>query len=233
MGLSFAIPIEVARDVADQLRRDGRVTRGRLGVSIQELTEDLAKAFRLGDVRGALITQVEPDGPAQRAGIEAGDVILRFDGQDVSDAAELPRLVAGARPGSEVTIDLWRAGAARSVTAKVGRAPTEELPAVRLVPSRALTPSAAGRIGARVSELPPQARSALGLPYGLVVDDVQNAAGSIALHTGDVIVAINGQPFSSLDQFNDRIGRLPAGAPAALLVRRGDTVLFVPLKVAG
>src|SRR4030095_14173524 len=110
MGVSFAIPIEVALDVSKQLRESGKVTRGRLGVQIQALTPELAKSFKLENTKGVLVTTVEPGGPAAKAGVQPGDVILAFEGKPVESASELPRIVAATKPGSSVTLDLWRGG---------------------------------------------------------------------------------------------------------------------------
>jgi serine protease Do len=232
MGVSFAIPISVAMDVAQQLRSEGRVKRGRLGVGIQEVSTQLAQSFKLSEPKGALVTTVEPRSPAERAGLAPGDVILRFAGQDVAEATDLPRLVAQAKPGTEVDVEVWRGGSARTIKLTVGAAPAPR-EAARPVPSGRPGQQSSGRLGLMVSELPPAGRRALGVPYGLVVEDVQGPNAESPLQPGDVIVAVNSQRFASLAEFNRLVGEASAGQTVALLVRRGEASLYVPLTVAG
>ena len=233
MGVSFAIPIDVAMDIARQLRAEGRVTRGRIGVSIQEVSPELAKSFRMPEARGALVTQVEKGGPSQRAGVAVGDVITRFGGQDVASAEDLPRVVARAKPGSEVEVQLWRSGESRSVKLTVGQMQTQTEATARpgQGPDKASPRASAGRLGLLVSELPPAGRRALGVDYGLVVEGVQEPNSDAPLEQGDVIVAVNNQGFRSLDEFNRRVAQVPEGGHVALLVRRGEDTLFVPMTV--
>jgi serine protease Do len=231
MGLSFAIPIDMAMEIAQQLRTNGQVTRGRLGIGIQEVSEPLAQSFKLDSARGALVTAVEPDSPAAKAGLVPGDVILRFGDQPVADATALPRMVAGTKPGTPVALELWRNGAATTVQATVAQAPNPQL-AQTSPPAPGTTPRpAAVQLGIAVSELPPAARRALGVPYGLVVEELQAGVARAGLQRGDVIVAINGQRFASLEEFQRRLAQAPAGGSVALLVRRGEASLFVPVPV--
>jgi len=231
MGVSFAIPISVAMDVANQLKSQGRVVRGRIGVGIQELSTELAPAFKLQDARGAVVTTVEPGGPAQRAGIAPGDVILTFDGKPVTDATELPRMVAQAKPGSDVSVEIWHDGASRTVQVNVAAA---EAPKETRAAAAAAEParSSTGRLGLVVRELPVPARRALGVDYGLVVEGVEGVNANAPLQPGDVILAVSNQRFSSLEEFNRLVSGAQPGGSIALLVRRGDATLFVPAKVA-
>lgn len=230
MGLSFAIPIAVAMDVAGQLRTQGKVTRGRLGVAIQEVSEPLARSFGLDSARGALVTSVQPDSPARRAGLAAGDIIVRLNGKEVAEAAELPRLVAQAKPGSEVPVEVWRDGRSHALNVTIGQAPTEAArPAAP--PAKSSQAPLGGRLGLQVSELPLEGRRALGIDYGLVVEGVAGPNAEAPLQRGDVIVAINNHRFSSLADFNRRLDALSPSATVAALVRRGDTNLYVPLAV--
>ena len=231
MGVSFAIPIDVAMDIARQLRTEGRVTRGRIGVAIQEVSQELAKSFRMSEARGALVTSVEKGGPAQRAGVAVGDVITRFGGQDVANAEDLPRVVARAKPGSEVEVQLWRNGESRTVKLAVGQMQTQAA-ARPTQGAQAPARASAGKLGLLVSELPPAGRRALGVDYGLVVEGVQAPNADAPLQQGDVIVAVNNQGFRSLDEFNRRVAELSPGGNVALLVRRGEETLFVPMPVA-
>ncbi|WP_157267594.1 DegQ family serine endoprotease [Azohydromonas aeria] len=231
MGISFAIPIDMAMDIAQQLRTSGRVTRGRLGIGIQEVSEPLAQSFKLDSARGALVTAVEPNSPAAKAGLAPGDVVLAFAGQPVPDATALPRLVAGTKPGTNAAIEVWRNGASTTLQATVAEAPNPRVaaaaPAAQGNPSR---PSSV-QLGMAVSELPAAGRRALGVNYGLVVEELQPGTARAGLQRGDVIVAVNGQGFGSLEEFQRRVAQAPAGGSVALLVRRGEASLFVPVPV--
>jgi len=231
MGVSFAIPIAVAMDVAQQLRTEGRVTRGRLGVGIQDVSSQLAESFKLKDPRGALVTSVEPDSPADKAGLAPGDVILRFGGKDLAQAADLPRLVAQAKPGTEVEVEVWRDGEGRTVKTIVGAA-TAPREAARAAPKAGPGQQESGRLGLLVRELPPQARRELGVDYGLVVEGVQSHNADAPLQPGDVIVAVNNQRFKSLEDFNRHVEKAAPGDTVALLVRRGEASLYIPVMVA-
>jgi serine protease Do len=225
MGVSFAIPIEVALDVSRQLQQTGKVTRGRLGVQIQALTPELAKSFKLEDTKGVLVAAVDPGGPAAKAGLEAGDVILAFDGKPVQSANELPRLVAGTKPGTTVTLDVSRNGTRRQVKATLSEFPSETLAQqAPLDPRRS-----ANRLGLVVRELAPAQRKALGIEFGLLVEDASGPAGQ--LQRGDIILAVNNVYFKSLEEFNRLVQQQPAGGIVALLVRRGDAALYIPVRV--
>ncbi|MET0209224.1 MAG: Do family serine endopeptidase [Burkholderiaceae bacterium] len=231
MGVSFAIPIAVAMDVAQQLRTEGRVTRGRLGVGIQEVSSQLAESFKLKEPRGALVTSVEPGSPAAKAGLAPGDVILRFGDKDLAQATDLPRLLAQAKPGTEVDIAVWRDGAGRTVKTTVGAAQAHR-EAERAAPQGGPGQQKSGQLGLLVRELPPAARRALGVDYGLVVEGVQAHNADVPLQPGDVIVGINHQRFKSLEDFNRHIEKANPGDTVALLVRRGEASLYVPVTVA-
>jgi serine protease Do len=223
MGVSFAIPIEVALDVSRQLQQTGKVTRGRLGVQIQALTPELAKSFKLADTKGVLVASVEPGGPAAKAGLEPGDVIVGFEGKPVQSANELPRLVAATKPGAAVTLDIWRNGARRQVKATLGEFPSENVAQQSPADPR----QSSNRLGLVVRELAPAQRKALGIEYGLLVEDAQGGQ----LQRGDIILAVNNVYFKSLEEFNRLVQQQPAGGIVALLVRRGDAALYIPMRV--
>jgi len=229
MGLSFAIPIEVAMDVARQLQTQGRVTRARLGVRIQEVTNELAQSFGLQSATGVLVAWVEPGSPAHKAGIVPGDVILKFNNEVIDTATKLPRLVAGSRPGTPATLEIWRKGASQQITATLGELPPETT-ARKPATSPQVRPNT---LGLALSELPPAQRKALGIDYGLVVEDVQGAAAETPIRPGDIIVGVNQQRLASLDQFNQILSQQKPGSAVALLVRRGDDMLYVPIKIRG
>ena len=226
MGVSFAIPIEVALDVSRQLQQTGKVTRGRLGVQIQALTPELAKSFKLENVKGVLVATVEPGSPAAKAGLQAGDVILAFEGKPVTNANEVPRVVAATKPGSTVTLDIWRNGAKRQLKATLGEFPSEKV-AQQSAPE---AKQSANRLGLVVRELAPAQRKALGIEYGLVVESVSGPAAG-QLQRGDIVMAVNNVYFKSLDEFNSLLKQQPAGGMVALLVRRGDAALYVPIPI--
>ena len=232
MGLSFAIPIDVAMDISNQLRTVGRVSRGRIGVVIQEVTKELAESFGLPKAAGALVNSVEKGGPAEKAGIEASDVILKFDGKTVASSADLPRIVAQSRPGSKVTAQIWRKGAARDVTITVGEMPEEKV-AQRSGRKESKPGNVVARLGLTLSELNADQRKELGLSGGLLVEDAQGAAAKAGIRHGDVLMAINNQDVKSVDQLNQLLGQFEKARSVALLIRRGDSALYVPLRLDG
>ena len=232
MGLSFAIPIDVATQVTEQLRTSGKVTRGRIGVTIQELTRELAESFGLSKPVGALISNVEKNGPADKAGIEASDVILKFDGKQVSSSSDLPRMVAATKPGSKVTIDLWRKGASRQVVVEIAEMP-EEGKLARA--ARKLADDAAeaiSRLGIAVSELSKEQLQELQINGGLLVEEVKGSAARAAgLQQGDVLLAIGNIPIRSSRQLNEILKQVGKGRNVALLVRRDDAASYVAIRL--
>ena len=225
MGVSFAIPIEVALEVGKQLRAEGKVTRGRLGVRIQPMTKELAQSFKLESAEGALIATVEPGSPADKAGLKPGDVVLAFNGQKIDDPNKLPRLVAETKPGQSAALRIWRNGKAEEV----------KFTAVELV-AQAKAPKPAAdkatkpnRLGLVVSELPAAQRRALGIDYGLLVENAD--ASRTALRPGDVIVGVGRESFKSVEDFERLIGEQKQGDTVALLVRRGEATVYVPVEV--
>ena len=232
MGLSFAIPIDVATQVTDQLRTTGKVTRGRIGVTIQELTRELADSFGLSKPAGALISSVEKNGPADKAGIEASDVILKFDGKPVNSSTDLPRMVATTKPGSKVTVELWRKGESRQVTVVVAEMPEEGKPARIAKKLADEVAEAISRLGITVSELTREQLQELQISGGLLVEEVKGpAARAAGLQYGDVLLAIGNIPIRSLSQFNEILKQVPKGKNVALLVRRGDVATYVAIRL--
>ena len=228
MGLSFAIPIDVAMEVSNQLRTSGKVTRGRIGVSIQEVTRDLAESFGLGKTGGALISNVEKGGAADKAGIQVSDVILKFDGKVVTASSDLPRIVAATHPGSKVNVQLWRKGGSKEVSLTVGEMSDEKQGT-----QQSGTPSTGenvARLGLVLSELNTEQKNELHVKGGLIVEDVKGAAAR-ELQRGDVILSIGNLEISSLDQFNEALKQIPKGRNVALLVRREDIISYIALKL--
>ena len=225
MGVSFAIPIETALEVAKQLQSEGKVTRGRLGVRIQPMTKELAQSFKLESPDGALIASVEPGSPADKAGIKPGDVVLAFNGQKIDEPNKLPRLVGGTKPGQSATLRIWREGKAEDVKFTAAEL-VSEAKAAKPAPKKETKPN---RLGLVVSEIPAPQRRALGIDYGLVVE--QADSGKTQLRPGDVIVAVGRHTFKSLEEFEKLIESQKQGESVALLVRRGEATVYVPVEV--
>ncbi|MBI4204935.1 MAG: DegQ family serine endoprotease [Betaproteobacteria bacterium] len=230
MGLSFAIPIDVANDIAQQLRSTGKVTRGRIGVVIQPITKELAESFGLSKPAGALVNSVEKGGPAEKAGIESGDVILRFDGKSVSSSEDLPRIVGGTRPGSKVTVQLWRNKAARDVQVVVAELQDDR--AARQS-RRGGKPPATSQYGLALADLSEAQRKELKIDGGVLVENAQGAAARAGIRRGDVILAVNNQDVKSVEQFKELMSQSEKGRIVALLVRRGVNSLYIPFRVDG
>ena len=225
MGLSFAVPIDVAMNVAEQLRTRGRVTRGRIGARVQEVTADLARALGLPRAAGALLTEVLKDGPADRAGLRPGDVVLRFDGHDIDSHADLVHLTASAQPGAIATLGLVRRGAPLELRVRIGEAQAES--AVGAAPPRA----ALDVLGLALAPLAHEERERLGLTGGVRVQRAEGAARRAGLRRGDIIVSVNGEPVASVPAFDQRIAGAGKGATVALLIERAGGQLFVALRV--
>src|SRR5262245_28046145 len=234
MGLSFAIPIDVANDIANQLRTAGKVTRGRIGVVIQPVTKELADGFGLSKPQGALVNSVEKGGPADKAGIEAGDVILRFDGKPVGASEDLPRIVGATRPGSKVTMQVWRNKSTRDLQVVVAEMVDEKTARQARRGGGGKPPvTAPTQHGLTLSELSDAQRSELKLTGGVLVENVQDqgAAARAGIRRGDVILAINNQDIKSIEDFNKMMGQFDKGRIVAMLVRRGTNSLYIPFRV--
>ena len=231
MGVSFAIPIDVAMDVGKQLRTEGKVTRGRLGVTIQPLTPALAKSFNVQDGNGVLIAGVEPGSPAEKAGLQTGDIIRKYNGKSIENAAELPRLVAATKPGSAANLEVLRQGASRQVSVTVGELPRETTASSTPGAGDKSEKHAANRLGLAVRELNATQRKALGVEYGLLVESVTGSASDTEIRPGDVITAIGQTKVTTLEQFNKLVEQQKPGESVALLVRRGEGAMYVPVEV--
>ena len=233
MGISFAIPIDLALDIQNQLKANGRVSRGRMGVVIQEVTKELADSFGLAKPQGALVNAVEKGGPAEKAGIEPGDVVLRFDGKAINASSDLPRIVGATRPGSKVAVGLWRKGAPREVEVVVAELPADDKQAARAAKPKPQE-QAANRLGLVVSELTPEQRRELRLTAGLLIEDIRGNAARTDLQRGDILLALiskgTNTELRSVEQFNRLLSQFDKGANITLLVRRGDVQTFVTIK---
>lgn len=231
MGLSFAIPIDVAMNIADQLRTTGHVQRGRIGVVIQEVTDELAESFGLPKPEGALVNSVEKGGPADKAGIEASDVILEFDGIKVNSSIDLPRIVGQTKPGSKVTVKIWRKGKARNVSITVGELNDETARAQPGPQPSEQTKNTIGKLGLTVSNLSSNERQQLGLDGGVRIEKVEGPGQKAGLRRGDIVLALNNDDVSSVAQFQELMKQYAKARSVALLVRRGQGAIYVPIRL--
>ncbi|WP_018607125.1 Do family serine endopeptidase [Uliginosibacterium gangwonense] len=232
MGLSFSIPIDVAMDVAEQLRVRGHVRRGRIGVQVQELTFDMAESLQLRAAEGAMISMVEPNGPASRAGLHAGDVILRVSGKQVVNSNDLPGVVGSLQPGSRVVVNYWRAGKALQASLLVDEFPEERAKAVK---APAPIPRGANPLGLVVQEPSREQKHDSGLDRAAAIKEVAGVAARSELRPGDLIsgLIVGGklQEVASAEQLNRAVGTLTKGTAVTLLVHRGNTQSFVAIRI--
>jgi serine protease Do len=229
MGLSFSIPIDVALEVSNQLKANGRVIRGWLGIVIQELSKDLAESFGMKNTNGALVAAVEKNGPADKGGLEAGDVITKFDGKPIVNSTDLPRAVGAAKPGKTVAVEVLRKGGEKTLNILVGDMPTEQTEVASS--SKGPAKPEVNRIGLLLKEPTPQQKKKLNGKNGLLVIDAQGAVAQAGVRRGDVILGLNNTEVQSLEQFNKQLAGFAAGKTVALLVLRGENTLYVPVKI--
>lgn len=226
MGISFAVPIDQAMAVADQLKATGHVVRGKIGVAVDGVSRELAASLGLDGPRGALVAGVERGGAADAAGVRPGDIITAVDGHEVDRSSDLPRLVGAVRPGSRVPLEVFRLGKRETLQVTVGswsdKAPARE-PAPR-------SPATGSRLGIGVVDLNAEQRSQLGVNSGVMVESVDGFGSAAGLRVGDVIAALNNAPLHSASQFASQVAGLPADKPAVLLVRRGDNARYLLLR---
>ncbi len=230
MGLSFSIPIDVAIDVSNQLKSAGHVSRGWLGIGIQEITKDLAESFGMKNTNGALVAGVEKGSPAEKGGLEPGDVVVKFDSKPVTTSSDLPRIVGATKPGKQVPVDVLRKGASKVLTITLGEMPADK-DEVAAAPQSNAKPES-NRLGLTLRELTPQQRRSLNGRNALLVVDAQGAAAQAGIRRGDLVLGFNNTEVQSLEQFGKQVNAIPAGKTVALLVQRGENTLYVPVKIA-
>lgn len=223
-GLSFAIPINEAMKVKDDLVKTGHVSRGRLGVAVQSMNQTLADSFGMDKPHGALVSSVDANGPAAKAGLKPGDVILAVNGEQVGDSSDLPSLIAGMKPGTKADIQVWRDKSTKDFSATIG-ALTDSKVASNDTPQSQMQ----GRLGVAVRPLTPDEKSSSSLDHGLLVEQAAGAAENAGIQPGDVILAVNGRPVTSADQLKQMIAH--AGNSIALLIQRDDAQIFVPVDL--
>jgi serine protease Do len=220
-GVSFAIPINLAQGVEQQIVKTGKVEHGRLGVEIQNVDQSLAQSFKLTSPQGALVAQVEPDSAASRAGIKAGDVIEKYDGAPIADAGQLSVRVSSTAPGEKVTLEVIRDGKPMSLTVTVGSSSTAT------VAKNGEAAPDASHLGMRLRPLTPDERNQTGISGGLVVEESSGRAADAGIQQGDVVLSVNGTPVDSVAQLRNLVHS--HDNQVALLIQRGDTRIFVPV----
>ncbi|KVN99924.1 serine peptidase, partial [Burkholderia ubonensis] len=208
MGISFAIPIDEAMRVADQLKATGKVTRGRIAVAIGEVTKDVADSIGLPKTEGALVSSVEPGGPADKAGVQPGDIILKFNGKQVDTASDLPRMVGDTKPGAKATINVWRKGQARDLPITIAETPAETTAKADQGKKPPQKPRQSNALGLTVSDIPADQLKALKLRSGVQVDGVDGPAARAGLQRGDIVLRVGDTDITSAKQFADVTAQL-------------------------
>ena len=231
-GISFAIPIDEAVRVSDQLKATGRVTRGRIGVQIDQVSKEVAESLGLGQPKGALVRGVEPDSPAAKAGIEPGDIILKFDGKEVEKSVDLPRMVGNTKPGNRSSVTVLRRGSQRDLSITVAELEPDrpETRAAAPEPKAAPVTPALQNLGLALAELTPAERKELSLKGGVRIASADGAAARAGLREGDVILAIGNTEVGSAKEVEAVIARTDRSRPVTVLFRRGDWAQYAVIR---
>jgi serine protease Do len=222
-GLSFAIPINFAMKIKDDLVKTGHVERGRLGVTVQSVNQALAQSFGLQKPQGALVSSIDKDGPAAKSQLKPGDVILSVDGATIDDSASLPTVIADMKPGATAHLQVWRDKKEKDIAVTIGAFPS----ATKVASDDAN--SSQVKLGVAVRALTSDERRQASVAGGLLVEQVAGPAAAAGIQPGDVILAINGQPLTAADQLKDRLAN--AGSSVALLIQRNSQQIFVPVDL--
>jgi len=229
MGLSFAIPIEVAINVAEQLKTNGKVVRGWLGIVIQEVTKELSESFGMKNVKGALVAGIEKKSPAAIGGLLPGDVILKFNKNIINKSSDLPRFVGATKPNATVPVEILRKGKVILLNIKVGTIPSAEKVSDSRIKNQ---PNKFNRIGLALQNLSAEQKKKIGRRNGLLVADLKGAALNAGMMKGDIILVVNNTPVKSIQAFNNDLRKIPEGKVIAVLLYRNGDTLFVPVKVS-
>jgi serine protease Do len=230
MGISFAIPIDEAMRVAEQLKMTGRVVRGRIAVAIGQVTKDVADSLGLPKAQGALVSSVEPGGPADKAGVQPGDIILKFNGVPVDADTDLPRMVGDMKPGTKTTVTIWRKGHTTELPITVVETQSEKSAKTGGREKPQPKPQAHNRLGVTVGDIPADQQKALKLAGGVVVQAVEGPAARVGLQKGDIILRIGDTDIANTKEFEQKVASLDPDKTIAVLVRRGDNTQFVPMR---
>ncbi|WP_454904145.1 DegQ family serine endoprotease [Variovorax gossypii] len=236
MGISFSIPIDEAIRVSEQLRTSGRVSRGRIGVQIDQVTKDVAEAIGLGKAQGALVRGVEAGSPGEKAGVEPGDVITKFDGKAIEKPSDLPRLVGNTKPGTKSTLTVFRRGASRDLSVTIAEIEPDK-PSKRATdrdetPAKPPVSAAAKSLGLAVSDLTDAQKKELKLKGGVKVDAANDAAARAGLREGDIILAVGNSDISNAREFESAIGKADKSKALSVLFRRGDWAQYALIRPA-
>lgn len=231
-GISFAIPIDEAIRVSDQLRSSGKVTRGRIGVQIDQVTKEVAESIGLGKPQGALVRGVENGAPAEKAGIEAGDIIIKFDGKAIEKASDLPRMVGNVKPGTRAMVTVFRRGATKDISVIIAELEPEKPArvAARAEPKPPVAGSAQALLGLAVSDLSDAQKKELKIKGGVKVDTVEGAAARAGLREGDVIVAIANSGIKSVKDFDATLAKIDPSKAVNVLFRRGEWAQYALIR---
>jgi serine protease Do len=234
MGISFSIPMDEAVRVSDQLRASGRVTRGRIGVQIDQVTKEVAESIGLGKPQGALVRGVESGSPADKAGVEAGDIITRFDGKVIEKASDLPRFVGNIKPGTRSTFTVFRRGANKDLSIVIGEVEPEKTAARKPADreEKAKPGAAVQLLGLSVSEIGDAQKKELKIKGGVKVDAATEGAARAGLREGDVIVQIANTEVASVKEFDAAVARLDKAKPVSVLFRRGEWAQYALIRPA-
>ena len=225
-GLSFAIPIDVAYRIKDQIVTTGKVQHAKLGIVIQEVNQAFADSFNLTSPEGALVSNIERGGAADKAGLKSGDVIRKLNGQPIIASSDLPAMMSTAKPGDRVVLDVWRDGKIVQIPAKLGNASDKVAEAE---PAAVETADAGSKLGLSLRPLEPIEKRQSGISSGLVIEDAGGAAFNAGVQPGDVLLSVNGRPVSSVAQVRDVVGK--ASKSVALLIQRGSDKIFIPVRI--
>jgi len=228
MGLSFAIPIDVAINVAQQLKTNGKVVRGWLGIAIQEISQELSESFGMTDTQGALIANVEKDSPAEKGGLLAGDVILKFNKNDIVVSSDLPKYVGLTKPFAQVPVEILRKGKRVELKLAVGEMPSED----NVAAQDKANPKEINRIGLALKQLAPEDIKKINGRNGLLVIAAQGSSVTAGIRPGDVILALNNSAVKTVAMFNQDLRKIPKGKTIALLIYRNGDTLYVPIRIS-
>jgi serine protease Do len=231
MGISFAIPMDEAIRVSDQLRATGRVTRGRIGVQIGPVSREVAESIGLGKAQGALVTGIEAGSPADKGGVEAGDVITRFDGKPIEKVADLPRLVGNTKPGSKSTVTVFRRGASRDLGITIAEIEPEK-PAVKTSEreEKPKASAAAQQMGLAVTDVTDAQKKELKIKGGVVVAAATDAAARAGLREGDIILAVANTEINGTKEFEAVLAKVDKTKPVNVLYRRGEWAQYAVIR---
>ena len=226
-GVSFAIPIDVASRIKDQIMATGKVEHARLGVAVQEVNQAFAESFKLDKPEGALVSTVEKGSPADKAGLQSGDVIRKIDGQPIVSSGDLPAVIALATPGDSIKLDIWRQGSARELIARLGN--INDKVSAKSSDIAGKDSPGQGKLGLALRPLQPDEKRDTGLDSGLVVQQASGPAAQAGIQSGDVLISINGMPVRNIDQVRAAVAK--SEKSAALLIQRGNDKIFVPINL--